>query len=428
MEIDPLLRQPPSSGKQGNVWVFYHYLYPDTVVSALHLDQLCQGLHQGGWSAKGFSGNRSCREDGVTYPPFDVHQGVELRRIWRPRFRQSSSLGRLLNALWMITAWSLLALSGDTPDVLVIGTDPILSVLTALTWKFFSPDTRIVHWCFDLYPEAAYADGLLSPASSGARLLGPLMRAAYRRCDAIIDIGPCMRDRLALYASPARTETVVPWALEEPSAALSTAQEERDTIFGRAQGRPRLAMLYSGSFGRAHTFTNFLALAEALSSEPAALAFSVRGNREQALRAAVEDLTPGSTCAINFVPFAPAERLLDRLAAPDVHLLSLSPEWTGLVVPSKFFGALAVGRPVLFSGSPESSIAQWITRYDLGWVLAPETVPAVAHDLMQYVGDPHRVSAMQLRCYATYQEYFSRHSGIDRMRSLLNELTARQER
>lgn len=40
--------------------------------------------------------------------------------------------------------------------------------------------------------------------------------------------------------------------------------------------------------------------------------------------------------------------------------------WTGMFVPSKFFGALAAGRPVLFAGSSDSSAAQWIREIQLG--------------------------------------------------------------
>jgi len=47
----------------------------------------------------------------------------------------------------------------------------------------------------------------------------------------------------------------------------------------------------------------------------------------------------------------------------------LSPSYTGAVVPSKFFGALAAGRPVLFEGSVDCSIARWIKEHRIGWVL-----------------------------------------------------------
>ena len=414
--------QSPENQGQPRLWLFYHYLYPDTVVSAIHMDQLSQGLQQRGWAVTGHPCNRPCREDDTTFPCHGEYRGVRLRRIWRPRFRQSSSLGRLLNAAWMIAAWSLLALEGQPPDAILIGTDPILSVLTAVFWRFAAPQTRILHWCFDLYPEAAYADGLLAPTGRVARLLQPLLRHAYRACNAIIDIGPCMRERLAVYGSPARVATVVPWALEEPERVLPTANEERQQIFERAA----LVMLYSGSFGRAHTFEDFLLLAQALRAESAALTFSIRGNREQAVRSAVASLAEGGACSIRFVPFAPADRLLDRLAAPDIHLLSLAPEWSGLVVPSKFFGALAVGRPVLFSGSADSSIAQWIVQYNLGWVLTPDTVDATAKDIMEYAGDSPRIAAMQQRCFDTYHAHFSRASGIEHVHALLTGLDGSQ--
>jgi colanic acid biosynthesis glycosyl transferase WcaI len=384
------------------------------------MDELCQGLVERGWDVTAFPANRGCRDESLTYSPRETHRGVHLRRVWRPRFRQASSLGRLLNAIWMIALWSLLALRPHPPDAIIVGTDPILSVTIAFAWKLLRPRTRIVHWCFDLYPEAAYADGVLAPGGPAARVIEATLRRAYRRCNAIIDVGPCMRELLSRYRLPAhtQTQTIAPWAIEEPSAVLRICREERQQIFTNVQ----LAMLYSGSFGRAHTYEDFLALARALRGQDAMLAFSVRGNREEELRAAIQASDPESTCAIAFVQFAPGDRLLDRLAAPDVHLLSLAPGWTGAVVPSKFFGALAAGRPVLYSGSPDSSVAQWIAQHQLGWLLTSENIEAVAADLLAYAGDPQRVRAMHERCHFTYQLLFSKQSSIDHMHALLLEL------
>jgi glycosyltransferase involved in cell wall biosynthesis len=380
------------------------------------MDELCQGLVERGWEVTAFPANRGCRDESLTYSPRETHQGVQLRRVWRPRFRQASSLGRLLNAAWMIARWGLLALRPNPPDAIVVGTDPILSVTIAFAWKLLRPRTRVVHWCFDLYPEAAYADSVLSPTGVAARTLEAVLRRAYAACDAVVDIGPCMRERLARYRSPARVETIVPWALEEPPSILPIASEERRQIFGGA----RMAMLYSGNFGRAHTYDNFLELARLLRAEDAVVAFSVRGNRESELRTAALEFSPG--CAVAFVPFAPAERLLDRLAAPDIHLLSLASGWTGAVVPSKFFGALAAGRPVLYSGSPDSSVAQWIAQHQLGWLLTSDNIEAVAADLLAYASDPQRVGAMHQRCHSTYQSLFSKQSSIDHMHTLLLKL------
>jgi glycosyltransferase involved in cell wall biosynthesis len=43
-----------------------------------------------------------------------------------------------------------------------------------------------------------------------------------------------------------------------------------------------------------------------------------------------------------------------------VHLVSLSPLLEGFVVPSKFYGILAAGRPVVFVGDPDGELARVI--------------------------------------------------------------------
>lgn len=42
----------------------------------------------------------------------------------------------------------------------------------------------------------------------------------------------------------------------------------------------------------------------------------------------------------------------------------------GIVHPSKFYGALAAGRPVLFVGNTESVLAKVVLEHRIGWVVA----------------------------------------------------------
>jgi len=387
--------------------ILYHYFYPDDVVSARHLSDLAEGLAIRGWEVTAMPCNRGCRDEALTYPRREQWRGIAIRRVWRPAFAQSSNRGRLLNAAWMCATWSWAAVSSPrrTNEVLIVGTDPILSVLTALPWRFFRTGTRVAHWCFDLYPEAALADGLLTEASVVVRLLKRLLAAAYRRCGLIADLGPCMRERLARYGSPARPVTLTPWALVEPPAPVVADPETRRELFGEA----RLGLLYSGNFGRAHSYCEFLSLARALRGEPIRLCFASRGNRTEELRNAV---TLDDT-NITFAGFAPESELEKRLGAGDLHLVSLRPEWTGTVVPSKFFGALAAGRGVLFAGSPDSAIARWITEYQVGWVLTPETITSVARQLKDLAKDPSRLVELQQHCYAVYHRHFSKHRQLD---------------
>jgi glycosyltransferase involved in cell wall biosynthesis len=89
-------------------------------------------------------------------------------------------------------------------------------------------------------------------------------------------------------------------------------------------------------------------------------------------------------------------------------MASLRSRSTGCVVPSKFFGSLAVGRPVLFAGDSHSAIAKWIGEYKVGWVLSDDTIDEIATDLICLSENKSELVQMQQRCHRVYQENFSK--------------------
>jgi glycosyltransferase involved in cell wall biosynthesis len=299
-------------------------------------------------------------------------------------------------AAWCAAAWS----RRGAPDVLVVGTDPILSVLVGLVVKKRWPQVRVVHWCFDLYPEGAVADGLLRERGWVVRGVRRLLRAAYASCDLVADLGGCMRDRLEWYGHGTRKVTLVPWALDEPAEPERPDPVTRRELFGEAP----LGLLYSGNFGRAHSFAEFLDLGRRLRGSGVHLCFGVRGNRAEELRRAVG---PGDE-NVRFAGFAPEAALGKRLAAADIHLVSLRPEWTGLVVPSKFFGSLAAGRPVLFAGSRDAAIARWIVEHHVGWILDAGSLGDIAGRLQELAASPSKLADLQRHCHRVYQQEFCR--------------------
>lgn len=342
---------------------------------------------------------------------------MKVRRAWRPAFTQATNRGRLLNAIWMGIAWAKTACTERRRgrEVMVIGTDPVLGVLTALSWRTIRRRSRIIHWCHDLYPEAPIAEGMVRESSLAIRVLRRLLAAAYRRCDLLADLGACMRKRLERYDAPAKLVTLTPWSLIEPSGPVEMDPLVRRELFGNA----RLGLLYSGNFGRAHSFGEFLNLARTVRDDSIRFCFAGRGNRMDEMKQAVK----AEDTNVTFAGFAPESELEKRLGACDLHLVSLRPEWTGTVVPSKFFGALASGRGVIFAGSPDSAIAQWIKAFGVGWILTNETLPQVAAELRRLAANPAELTALRTRCHAVYQSHFSRNRQLDlwdeEMRTLL---------
>src|SRR5438132_7830960 len=199
-----------------------------------------------------------------------------------------------------------------------------------------------------------------------------------------------MRTRWETYVHSCRKVTLVPWALSEPEDVLPPDRETRSQLFGQSA----IGVLYSGNFGRAHSYEELLQLARLLRGESIHFCFGVRGNRVDELRAAVRP----DDRNVGFAGFAPESELAERLTAADIHLVSLRPSWTGVVVPSKFFGSLAAGRPVIFAGDEDSAIARWIVAHQVGWVLGRDCLPRVAGELRRLVDEPEALRALQMRC------------------------------
>lgn len=404
------------SSRRPHIVVLYQYQFPDDVISARLYDDLCEGLARRGWDVEARPSNRSCHDPTASYPLREERNGVTLRRVWRPPLAQAASAGRVLNATWLASAWLAdLATRRRSPDVVLVGTDPTLALTIAAPLRRLRPRVKIAHWVFDVYPEAAVAEGLFGPSYRATALLERAMRLAYRACDLIADIGPCMRERLARYDDAARHVTLPPWALVEPPAPPPADATTRRELFG---AHATLGLLHSGSFGRAHDPDLLLALARRLRGTGVRMCFAGRGHRIDALRAGLT----AQDDAVSVAGFCPEDQLHRRLTAADVHLVSLKAAWSGLVVPSKFFGALAVGRPVVYAGPQDSDLGRWIAEHQVGWVLTSTTLPAVAAELGALGADAARRATLQERCLVVYREHFARERTIERWHAELARL------
>ncbi|HVY40772.1 MAG TPA: glycosyltransferase family 4 protein [Polyangia bacterium] len=398
----------------------YHFFHPDDVVSARMFSDLAVEQRRRGWDVVALTSNRSCFDPDRTYPAREDWAGGEIHRVFRPPLKQSRPAQRLANSAWMTSAWIARAAGLSPFDAVVIGSDPAFAPLIGPALRRLWPRAALVHWCFDLYPEAIAAEG----GNAAVRALVPaarrLMKWAYGSYDALVDIGPRMGERLAAYGSGARQATLTPWALAD-AAQQPADPAVRQQLFGDT----KLALLYAGTMGRAHDHRALLAVARACRrrcGNDVTFCFAARGNRHDELLAAVS----ADDTNVRFAPFADEQALGARLLAADLHLISLQPEWAGVVVPSKFFGALAVGRPVLYAGPIESEIARWIAQHDVGVVVGQGDAgaEAAAQRLAALSAARDRLAAWQANARAVYLRDFSKPVVNDRWDLLLRELIA----
>jgi len=251
-----------------------------------------------------------------------------------------------VGALWQ-SLWAT-----DCDAVVTMTTPPMLSLIGTLLKKLRG--VRHYIWEMDLYPDVAVALGVLAPHSLLARVLGRLATYSRRNADAVIVLGPCMRDRVVAAGVPAdRVHTADNWA----DGAL---------VRPRPFPSPKpLVVLYSGNLGLAHDIQTIAAGMDVLSEDDRFhFVFAGGGARRRELE---EICRARAVANVSWQPYKAWESLGAHLATCHVGLVTQTPASLGTLVPGKIYALMAAGRPLLFVGPREATAARIIERFGCGW-------------------------------------------------------------
>ena len=104
-----------------------------------------------------------------------------------------------------------------------------------------------------------------------------------------------------------------------------------------------------------------------------------------------------------FRPYQPRERLSESLSAPDVHLISLKPNLEGLIVPSKYYGIAAAGRPAIFVGNPDGELARIIKESETGFVIRDGDGAGLAEAILKLAHNPKLASEQGTRARQLFE-------------------------
>lgn len=172
-------------------------------------------------------------------------------------------------------------------------------------------------------------------------------------------------------------------------------------------------LLYSGNFGLGHDLDTILRAVHMLNGTRTLRVLLVgAGKRLAEIQRLVAELKLGG---VEFRPPVSLHDLPALLAVGDIHIVAQKPRTEGLLVPSKIYGTLAVGRPTIFIGPDNCEVAQIVRESRSGFVIAPGDVESAAQALSQLAGDPELRRAMGERAKRYYAEKFGRKRSVARI-------------
>jgi colanic acid biosynthesis glycosyl transferase WcaI len=400
-----------SADTRSRILVLNQYYWPGVEATGQLLSQLCADLSRD-FAVTVITGR-------IAEPRADagrtVHEGVEVVRVRSTAFPRRVLALRALNYLTFLAASARAALAAPRPQVVLCMTDPPVIAIVALAAARRSRAALVVI-SQDVFPEIAV---LLHRIENGVvvRLLRTAIRAYLSRADRIVAIGERMRGRLEAKGAATEALRVIPnWvdttALDEKPRANDWSREVGLT--------DAFVVMHSGNVGFTQDLDTLVRSATFLRDlDDLAIAIVGDGARRAELLALADLL---EVDRVRFLRYQPREALPYSLSTAHVHVVGLAPRLSGYVVPSRLYGVLAVGRPVIAAADADSETAELVRDVGCGVVVPPGRPELLAAAIRRAHDGEYDLEEMGRRARAYAVAEADRSVAVDRYRELLAEL------
>lgn len=298
-------------------------------------------------------------------------------------------------------------------DVVVAKTDPpLISVVAGAVCAV--KNAELINWVQDLFPEVAEALQVMPrKARPATAVLRRWRNWSMRIASTNVVLGPGMASRVSQCEPRAELTVIANWALNEMPPVAHNKNQFR-TEWGLNE---KFVIGYSGNMGRAHELQTVLNAATALQQEQNMVFIFVGGGSQRVeLAQLAEDR---QLLNVLFKDYQPRQLLHLSLSAADAHLISLKPELEGFILPSKFYGIAAAGRPAVYIGSQNGDVGRQVLEADCGFVVAPGDTQALVDTLLRLRDDGAMRQRMGINARALFDSQFSRSIALNKWRRVL---------
>lgn len=396
------------------ILVLNQYYWPGVEATANLLSDLCESLAE---------------EHDVTVvtgmvPDVDAagrseRHGVQIVRVRSTAFDRRRLTLRSINYLTYLGQSLRHGLRVRPPDVVLCMTDPpvIADVALVIARRFHAP---LVVVSQDVFPEVAVALKRLD----NPLLIGTLRRAIrfyLERAERVVAIGETMRIRLAEKgADPERVVVIPNWV---DTTALSP--RPKDNPWSRQHDLvEKFVVMHSGNVGHAQDLDTLVRAATFLRDlEDLRILIVGGGARHDELVALADRLEVEQ---VLFLPYQPRDGVPYSLSSADIHVVGLARGLAGYVVPSRLYGILAVGRPVIVATESACETAKVVERVGCGVVVPPGRPELIAAEIRRARSGELDLAAMGARGREYVIREADRDVAVDRYRRLLRELDGRR--
>lgn len=389
--------------------------YPDQVSTANLFTDLCSVLAAEKIEVEVWSGHPSYTE--LKRQPRKLeYKGIKISILPSTNFSKNNIAGRIVNILtFTLSAGLKLLVSRDKTPVWTHTTPPFLGILIAFICA--SKRRKFIYILHDIFPEGLIRLGKVSGRNPFIRVWNWLFIKSLRKSEKIIVIGRDVKQWVDDNCTDCRekTEFIPLWQNEK---LIFPVKFEENKYVIETGIKDKFVVQYSGNMGLWNEMRT-IGKAVRKNIENVEFIFVGGGLRKKEL---FDEFSFDTQKNVNLLPFQPNESFNNIISASHVHLVTLKQELEGMAVPSKIYGIIAAGRPVIAMVPEHSEIANLVREENCGFVIDPTDLDGLINAIRLLKSDRNLAMQLGQNGRKAFENKYTTRIIAERYKTLLNSL------
>ncbi|TWT07127.1 glycosyltransferase family 4 protein [Planococcus sp. CPCC 101016] len=407
-----------------------NYFYPDLAATSQLMTELTGRLQnefditviaaQPGYAGENH-GSKKLFEEGYL-------ESIKVVRIKLPEVDKNSKVSRIkyISSYFLLANIALLKEKG-TDVIFTISQPPVLGGLIGTIGKLLKR-SRHIYSVHDFNPEQAAAVAYTNNQAV-FKIAKAVDKLNCSYADQVLLVGEDMAETLKgrFEGKTVPSHTVISNWTDENAIVPLEKDEPAIQEFLKAHGlQDKFIVMYSGNLGLYYDLENLIQVSKQFVDQPD-IVFLFIG--EGAVKQRIQEYADKNNLEnVMFLPYQPKEFLKYSLNAADVHLVVNQKGIKGVSVPSKIYGVMAAGKPVLGVLEQGSEVQRLIFESGAGVVIEPQNYQGVVHAINYLKSlDPEELREMGLKGRVYLEENLTRDTSINKYRHVLQSVAGAPE-
>ncbi|MDM0986318.1 glycosyltransferase family 4 protein [Clostridium perfringens] len=397
--------------------IYAHYYYPDVASTGQILAELSEGMldafditvicvvpSYSGKIEEKYKKNRIYKE---------VHNGVNIIRVRVPEFDKKNKISRIKNLLAYFMNSIIATIKLDKFDYIYsISQPPILGGTLGVIGKFLKGG-KFIYNIQDFNPEQTMAVGY-SKNKFILNLAMFLDKWNCKKSDKVIVVGRDMQETLNERFKNKKVPNNVfinNW-IDEKEVHPIVSHEEIDNFKCKYGLNDKFIIMYSGNIGLYYDLENIIkVIGKFKDRDDIIFAFVGDGSvKEKIEKYSIQNDLDN----VKFIPYQPKEKLKYSLNSADVHWVVNAKGIKGVSVPSKLYGVMAVGKPVLGVLDNGSEARLILEESNCGVCSEPGDYIGIEKNINYIIENKDVIKKFGLNGRKYLEEYLSKSKSIDK--------------